>query len=431
LLEHCLFVQKKGIVKLTAKERKKIIEANKKMNCAALRTVGFAYKKTNNSAKKHTEKGFIFVGLVGIEDPPREEVCEAILVCQRAGIQVKMITGDHKETALAIAKEIKLQGSLIEGEQLENMTDEELSTIVQSTAIFARVKPEHKLRIVRALKLKGEIVAMTGDGVNDAPALKEAHIGIAMGKNGTDVSRSVADLVLKDDNFGTIVSAISEGRTIFSNIRKFVTYQLSCNLSELLILFIGVLVSPFLGWQIPILVALQLLFMNLVTDNLPAITLGFNQGSRDVMTEKPRKKTNILSKQLIALLIFTGCVLALFVLGVYYVAFNRLGVSSESARTIALVTLICLQIGSAFTFRSFRKGVLTRSPFVNPWLFFASVVSLLATGAVVYTPLLNIVFETVPLTLTGIFVAISAAVMFVILFDLLKCVNNKKRFFEL
>ncbi len=431
LLKHCKFMQtSKGVISLNDRERKKIFSENNKMTRNTLRTVGFAYKKTHGSATSHTEEGFIFVGIAGIEDPPRQEVRDAIRVCQRAGIQVKMITGDNKETALAIAKEIHLQGKSIEGEQLDNMTDEELSAIVQSTVLFARVKPEHKLRIVHALKLKGEIVAMTGDGVNDAPALKEAHIGIAMGKNGTDVSRSAADLVLQDDHFSTIVNAISEGRTIFSNIRKFVTYQLSCNLAELLILFVGVLVSPVLGWQIPLLVALQLLFMNLVTDNLPAITLGFNPGSKDSMQEKPRKKTSILSTHLIGLLIFTACVLAFFVLGAYYAAFNKLGMSSESARTIALVTLICLEIGSAFTFRSFRKGVFTRSPFVNPWLFCASVVSLLATGAVVYVPALNTVFETVPLTLTGILVAISAAVMFVILFDLLKYVNNKKRFFE-
>src|SRR3989339_641514 len=231
----------------------------------------------------------VFLGIAGLEDPPRPEVKEAIALCKTAGIKVKMITGDNPETARAIGLEIGLNGEVLTGAQIDALSDDELSKIVNDIVIFARVRPEHKLRIVHALKANSEIVTMTGDGVNDAPALKEAHIGVAMGKNGTDVSREASDLILKDDHFSTIVDAIKEGRTIFMNIQKFVSYQLSCNFAELSILFIGVLLSPFLGWQIPILLALQILFMNLVTDNLPAITLGLTPPSKNVMDDAPRK----------------------------------------------------------------------------------------------------------------------------------------------
>src|SRR3989338_4238572 len=367
LIKKCKFIQKnKTISKLSEAEKKKILELNKKMASHSLRTIAFAYKKVNTFAKDHVEEDLVFLGFVGMEDPAREGVKEAIGQCYRAGIKVKMITGDNKETALSIAQEIGLRGKIMEGRELDNLSDDELTKIISTITIFARVKPEHKLKIIKALKSNGEIVTMTGDGVNYAPALKEAHIGIAMGKNGTDVSRSVADLTLKDDNFSTIVSAISEGRTILKNIRKFATYNLSCNFAELSILFIGVLLSPFLGWQIPTLLALQILFMNLVTDNLPAITLGLNPSSNDSMMEPPRKNSEILNKKLFVLLLFTGSLLAVLVLASYFLVFNVLGETHEYSRTVALFSLICLEIVSAFNFRSFRRGVLTRGIFVNP-----------------------------------------------------------------
>ncbi len=436
LIKHCSFVEQEGkIFKLTEREQRKILKANSVMTSKSLRTLAFAYKKVGakNAAifsKADLEKDLVLIGLAGMEDPPREEVKEAVRQCKKAGIEVKMITGDHKETALAIAKEIGLRGKLIEGDELEKISDDELAKIIHSISIFARVKPEHKLRIVKALKFKGEIVTMTGDGVNDAPALKEAQIGVAMGKKGTDVSRSVADLTLKDDNFNTIVSAVREGRTIFKNIQKFVTYQLSCNFAELLILLIGVLLSPLLGWQVPLLLALQILFMNLVTDNLPAITLSFNPPSKDVMREKPRRNAELLNKKLMALLIFTGCLLMLFVLSSYYLAYNVLGNSLEYSRTVALFSLICLEIASAFNFRSFRKGVLTRSLFINPYLFYASIISLIATFAIVYSPL-NRIFETVPLKIDGLVIAILASLSLIIIFDILKFINNRHKFFDL
>lgn len=429
LLPKCKFVQEKDKkLPLDEKMRKEIIEANEQMTKNSYRSLVIAF--SGSSTAKITEEDLTFLGLVGMDDPPREGIKEALEDCYNAGINVKMVTGDHKDTALAIASEIGLQGEVLEGDDLDKMSDDELAKIVGKVGIFARVRPEHKLRIIKVLKQNGEIVTMTGDGVNDAPALKEAHIGVAMGRNGTDVSRSAADLTLKDDNFATIVEAIREGRTIFNNIRKFVSYQFSCNFTELLVLFLGVLLAPILGWQIPILLALQILFMNLVTDDLPAITLAFNKSSKDVMHEKPRQKTEILNRPLLALTVLAALVMAFFTLASFFLSFNIFGQSLEIARTTALLTLILLEIANAFNFRSFRRKVLTRSPFVNIYLFWASIISILATLAIIYTAL-NHIFETTPLGILNWLVSFLAAVCLVAIFDLLKEINNRKHLLRL
>ena len=431
LLKKCKYIQRNdGVFTLAERERKNILEANKEMTSDCLRTLAFAYKQVKTFSKDHFEEELIFLGLVGMEDPPREEVKESILLCMRAGIKVKMITGDNRETALAISKRIGLRGRVIEGEDLDKMTEIELSKIVSEIVIFARVKPEHKLMIVKALKMNGEIVTMTGDGVNDAPALKEAHIGVAMGKNGTDVSREVADLTLKDDNFATIVIAIREGRTIFKNIRKFVTYQLSCNYAELMILFIGVLLAPFFGWQIPLLLALQILFMNLVTDDLPAITLALTPSSQDIMEEKPRKKKEILNKSLIIWLAIAGTSMAIITLFVFFLSFNILHQSIDFARTTALLSLIGLEIANAYNFMSFRHKISFESLRVNKYLFYASIASIIATIAVIYTPL-NKVFGTVPVGVMGWIIGIVSAVVIILIFNLLKGLNEKNNFLKL
>ena len=431
LLAKCKRVQKEGgVFILTKRERDKILSINRDIALSSLRTIAVAYKRVNSFSKDHFEEDLVFLGLVGMEDPPREEVKESISICLRAGIKVKMITGDNKETALAISRRIGLQGRIIEGEDLDKLSEVELSKIVNEIVIFARVKPEHKLKIVKALKLNGEIVTMTGDGVNDAPALKEAHIGVAMGKNGTDVSREVADLTLKDDNFTTIVMAIKEGRTIFNNIRKFVSYQLSCNYAELMILFIGVLLAPFLGWQVPLLLALQILFMNLVTDDLPAITLALTPSSLDIMNEKPRKKKEILSKSLIIWLMTAGISMAFITLSVFFVSFNILHQSIDFARTTALLSLIGLEIANAYNFMSFRHKVSFESLRVNKYLFYASIASIIATIAVIYTPL-NKVFGTVPVGVMGWIIGIVSAVVIILIFNLLKGLNEKNNFLKL
>lgn len=418
-------IQDGEIKKLTEEKKREILDENEKMTKKALRTLAFGYKKQNG--KSYEEEDFIFLGIVGMEDPPRDEVREALAVCREAGIKVKMVTGDNRETAAAIASQIGLEGDSMDGDDMAKLSDSQLLKALSTTVVIARVKPEHKLRIVRVLKDGGEIVAMTGDGVNDAPALKEAHVGIAMGKSGTDVSRSVADLILKDDNFVTIVAAIKEGRTIFNNIRKFVTYQLSCNLSELIILFFGVMLAPLLGWFVPVITALQILFMNLVTDELPAITLGLNPTSKDIMKEKPRKKANIVGDGFIRIIILNGFVMAFITACVLYLVLNIFGYDQRLAQTTTLVTMIFLDIFSAYNFRSFRYGVLNRNPFVNKYLFLASVVSIFATVTVVYNPILQKYFETTPLEPIQWAIAIGAGFSIVIIFDILKFINNKTR----
>jgi len=431
LLSKCKFIKRyNGVFKLTAKEKETILKKNKQMTSQMLRTIALAYKTVKSFDKDHFEEDLIFLGLVGIQDPPREEAKEAIRDCISAGISVKMITGDNKETALAIANQIGIRGKVLEGADIDKMTLEELAAVVNGVAVFARVKPEHKLMIVKALKSNGEVVAMTGDGVNDSPALKEAHIGIAMGKNGTDVSRSVADLTLKDDNFATIVTAIREGRTIFKNIRKFVSYQLSCNYAELTILFIGVILAPFFGWQIPLLLALQILFMNLVTDDLPAITLALTPSSKDIMNEKPRKNQKILTKPFFIWLLIAGILMAGFTLLSYYIAFNKLGQTTIDARTTTLLILILLEIGGAYNFLSFRKEVYPSSFLANKYLFIASIISIIATIIIIYTPL-NSVFGTTPIGYADWIFSIIVALLLIIIFNILKRINNTKKFLEL
>jgi P-type Ca2+ transporter type 2C len=429
ILKKCNYILKNGkVLKITESDIKKIMVENNNMTKKALRTLAFAYKDKNFT---DLESDLIFLGFVGMEDPPREEVKETIVLCKKAGINVKMITGDNKETAIAISKEIGiLKGDVLEGFQIDELTDDELEKIISDVSVFARVRPEHKLRIVKALKKNGEIVTMTGDGVNDAPALKEAHVGVAMGITGTDVSRSVADLILKDDNFATIVEAIKEGRTIFANIRKFMTYQISCNLSQISIIFLGVLIASRFGWAIPLLLPLQILFMNIVTDNIPSIALGFNPPSNDIMNERPQKTKSIFTKNLIYLLVFSSILITFFTLLVYYITYNVLSLSYAHAATTALLTLIMLQVFGAFVFRSFRKGVFTRSLFVNKHLFFASLISIVATIVIIYTPL-NIAFDTIPINLIEWVVALGVGILFIFIFDVLKYINKYRKFWTI
>lgn len=416
-------------IEITQDVKDRIIQQNNLMTKSALRTIALAYRKEGSSFDSQ-EGNLVFIGFVGMEDPPRDEISEAISLCQLSGIRVKMITGDHVETAKAIAKQIGLQGEVLTGEEMDKLSDEDLTIGVRTISIFARVKPEDKLRIVKALKMNGAVVTMTGDGVNDAPALKEAHIGIAMGVSGTDVSRSAADITLKDDNFATIVSAIQEGRTVFNNIRKFVTYQLSCNLSDIVILFSGIVAAPFLGWYTPIISALQVLFMNIVTDNMPAITLGFNPTSKDIMLEKPRNNRSILTKDFIVLILINGCTMAAISFLIAYLSYNVFVFEPRIARTTILVSMIMMQIANAFNFRSFRYKVLNRGLLVNKYLFVASVLSFAATLFILYTPSFQEIFETTPLGLKSWIMAFCAGFLLVFIFDIFKDVNNKTGFWH-
>lgn len=425
ILDRCTKVQRAdGAFTLTNQHKEQLHELIQSLNAKSYRTLALAYAHPEKLDKTHGEENLVFLGLVALEDPPREEVVHALRECTRGGIRVKMITGDNKDTALSIAQQVGLGNTVLTGQELDALSDDELAYRVLDVSIFARVRPEHKLRIVNALKNKGEIVTMTGDGVNDAPALKAAHIGVAMGKSGTDVSRSVADITLKDDNFSTIVSAVREGRTIFNNMRKFITYQLSGNYAQVIILFLGIAI----GLPLP-LVAIQILFMNMVTDDLPAITLGLNPSSDDVMDRKPRRKAPLVNREMVGMLLVAGTIMGFGTLGVFYYSIHAMGSALALARTTALVTLIAFMIGNAFNFRSFRKPVLGRSVFVNRALVWASLASFAAVALIMYTPL-NTFFETVPLPAEAWVLAMVPAFLILIVFDVLKHVNEKYHFWK-
>ncbi len=420
LLQRCVSLQQgNAAVPLTDRMREELLDVNAQLNSKALRTIALAYKPAGSTHHREMDDSLVFLALVAMEDPPREEVKHSIELCRTGGIQVKMITGDHKETALAIAKEIGLDSQVLEGSQIDAMTDEELSKVAGEISIFARVKPEHKLRIVRALKKNGEIVTMTGDGINDAPALKEAHIGVAMGKNGTDVSRASADLVIKDDNFSTIVDAIKEGRTIFLNIQKFSSYQISINIAQIGLVFFSVL----LGLPLP-LVAIQILLMNIFSDEITAIALAFNPYAKDIMNMKPRKKSMLINKAIFSMMLMAAAVMIAGALGFFIYLYNYLGLDTATARTAVFVTMMFFAITNAFNFRSFRKPVHRRNPLANKYLVYSSLLSFLVTFLIIYTPL-NTVFEMVPLSAHYWFLAFSISMLLVVIFDIIKLMNMK------
>lgn len=296
VIEKCTHILENGVVKpLTSQKKRQVASYIEAMSNRALRCIASAYKETGLTRGEDLEKDLIFIGVAGSIDPPRVEVRDAVLKCKLAGIQPVMITGDHKNTALAIAKSINIcntDDQAITGEEIEKISDEELRKKIKNIRVFARVSPHHKLRIVKAFKKENNIVAMTGDGVNDAPAIKEADIGIAMGISGTDVTKEAASMVLMDDNFATIVSAVEEGRIIYDNIRKFIRYLLSCNLGEVLTMFLAsifYLPNP--------LTPIQILFVNLATDGLPAIALGVDPPDKDIMMQQPREKEKVFLQE--------------------------------------------------------------------------------------------------------------------------------------
>jgi Ca2+-transporting ATPase len=384
--------------------RRRILEANDKMAAQALRVLAVAYKVVRNIPSElsveDVETDLIFVGLLGMIDPPRTEVKDSIAVARKAGIRTVMITGDYAKTARAIAESIGLlkPGHKVHtGADIDQMTELELCEEIRDTDVFARVSPEHKVRIVRALRTNNEIVAMTGDGVNDAPALKQADIGVAMGITGTDVAKETADMVLTDDNYKSIVSAIEQGRIIYSNIRKFVFYLLSCNLAEIAIIFLAIL------FKLPSpLNPIQLLWLNLVTDGAPALALGTEKGDPDIMNQPPRPTDEPIINKLMGLGIsvqtvaITAVTLGAYLLGLklWPTSHNEL---NETAATMAFITLSFSELLRAFTARSERYPLFKIGVFKNKnmnWAVLASSVLLLA---VLYVPFLQPIFSTVPL----------------------------------
>ena len=409
-----------GVVPLTEVRRAAILKQNTAWAQEALRVLGFAYKIHEGEHVRQAEDDMIFVGLMGMIDPPRPEVKEAIEVCHKAGISVVMITGDHRDTATAIADELRLRLSddtVLTGAEIEKMSDDELFEAAASTSVYARVSPEHKVRIVESLRRAGRTVSMTGDGVNDAPALKRADIGVAMGITGTDVAKGAADMVLTDDNFGTIVSAVEEGRVIYANIRKVVGFLLSCNMGEILVIF---LVNMLFGPAFTPLFPVQLLWLNLVTDSFPALALGRERAEDGIMLLPPRRREDkILDPPMIwsivsqAVSIFIAVFIAFNIGRFLYPDLNLEGVAVNSfsfmpeagtvpswgAHTYAFITLILSEILRVFSARSETHSVFSLGFFSNKTLNKAVLLSLALTLMVVYVPFIDQYFKTIPLLL--------------------------------
>jgi len=361
----------------------------------ALRVLGVAYADVT-SLSKSNEENLTFAGLIGIMDPPRPEVKDAVRTCKKAGIKPVMITGDHIETAIAVAKEIGIMGKndkAITGLELDSISDAELTKNIYSYAVFARVTPKHKVRIVEAFQNTGAVVAMTGDGVNDAPALQKADIGCAMGITGTDVAKGASDMILTDDNFATIVEAVKHGRGIFDNIKKSVHFLLSSNIGEILTIFTSML----LGWQTP-LIAIQLLWVNLVTDSLPAIALGVDSNDKDIMERKPVDKKKSLFADGLGLTIFLeGIMIGMLAL----IAFACGNIKYDSlivGRTMAFCVLSLSQLVHSFNMRS-EHSVFKIGIFGNKFIVLSFIICSIMQIAVVMTPALSALFKVTPLTI--------------------------------
>ncbi len=402
LLEDCGTIEKNNQPsQLTNSDREEILKMNSQLADSAMRVLAVAYKVLDFdelSRVESIEKNLTFAGLIAMIDPPRQEVKRAIEECKLSGIKTVMITGDHKNTAAAIARELGFfdEDSLaLTGEELDKLSDEELYKEVERIPVYARVSPEHKLRIVRAWRKHNEIVAMTGDGVNDAPAVKEADIGVAMGITGTDVTKEVSDMVITDDNFASIVAAVEEGRGIYDNIKKFIHYLLSCNIGEILVMF----VSSLAGLPIPLL-PVQILWINLVTDGLPALALGVDPIDPDIMKRRPRPTNQaVVTKPQAFLMLAQGAFIAFCsLLAFCFVIFiEKEGISR--ARTAAFTVLTCSQLFHSFNCRSMSESLFKIGLLTNKKLLGATFISFLLQMLVVYTPILQKIFKTEPLAL--------------------------------
>jgi Ca2+-transporting ATPase len=405
------------ISKLIESDRARILSVNEVMARQALRNLGFAFRELPESVNAYDEKiekDFIFVGIVGMIDPPREEVKDAIQTCKKAGINVVMVTGDHRLTAVAVAKELNLlgeneeQGKVLTGAELEKLGDEQFNDIVERVVIYARVSPEHKVRIIEAWKAKGHIVAMTGDGVNDSPALRMSDIGISMGVTGTEVAKEASDIVLTDDNFASIVKAAREGREIYDNIKKYLTYLMRCNIMEILVMFIAVVSVPYLakiyapgapaeviGSATIALTAAQLLWVNLTTDGLPAIALGIDPGDPDIMERKPRDPNESIFTRDVKLYLSLVPILmtALLLFGYFFYRPWESSTQLTEARTQLLTAMIIMELANAISARSLKYPVWKVGVFKNKFLWYAVLSSFFLQLIVLYTPGLNSAFS--------------------------------------
>ena len=384
-----------GVRDITYEDKQNIINANKQLSQSGLRVLAFAYKEFANPEQLslEDENNYTFIGLISMIDPPREESAAAVRDCITAGIKPVMITGDHKITASAIAKQIGILrdgDKAIEGVELDKMSDEELKENVEHIAVYARVSPEHKIRIVRAFQEKDEIVAMTGDGVNDAPALKQADIGIAMGITGTEVSKDAASVILTDDNFATIVKSVANGRNIYKNIKNSIKFLLSGNTSGIL----SVLYASIMALPMPFH-AVHLLFINLLTDSLPAIAIGMEKSKKDLLKDKPRaRNSSILSKDFIYEILLEGIVITIFTLAAFYIGLKT---NNNVASTMAFATLCLARLFHGFNCRG-DKSIFSIGLFTNKFSWMAFATGLILLNLVLFVPFLRRLFEVATLT---------------------------------
>ena len=414
-----------GVRRLSDEERKKIILVNKQLSEQGLRILAFAYKELQDREEitKEDENDYVFTGLISMIDPPRLESKDAVYKCIMAGIKPVMITGDNKVTAVAIAKEIGIMSKddiAIEGLEIDKLNDEQLKDKVKNIAVYARVSPEHKIRIVRAWQALGEIVAMTGDGVNDAPALKQADIGVAMGITGTEVSKDAASVILTDDNFSTIVKAVENGRNIYNNIKNSIKFLLSGNLSAI----IAVLYSAIINLPMPF-AAVHLLFINLLTDSMPAIAIGMEKSNGNLLREKPRgRNESILNKELLKIVAFEGIIISIFTIISFYGGNPHL--NPKAASTMAFSTLCLARLFHGFNCRGnksiFKLGITT-----NIYTIFAFCIGVLLLSIVLFMPPLKQVFNVVSLSDNQYLLLIFCAIMPTVIIQLLKIIVFYKK----
>ena len=433
LLNDCVSVEENSSVRaISDGDREKILNVNNDLANSAMRVLAVAYKEVSPLEKIEAdtiENNLIFAGLVAMIDPAREEVRRAMEECETAGIKTVMITGDHKNTAVAIAKDLGFfkEGSMaLTGEELDKLSEDEFRNKIEKIPVYARVSPENKLRIVRAWRARHEVVAMTGDGVNDAPAVKEADIGVAMGITGTDVTKEVSDMVITDDNFASIVAAIEEGRGIYENIKKFIHYLLSCNAGEILVMFISSLV----GLPAPLL-PIHILWVNLVTDGLPALALGVDPVEPNIMTKMPRPTNEpVVTKQRAILMLTQGAFIAFCsLLGFMLVLFvEKEGIGR--ARTAAFIVLACSQLFHSFNCRNMTESLFKIGIFTNKKLILANFISFFLLMAVVYVPFFQKVFKTEPLGVFDWVLVIVISSFSLWAMEIIKAINKKSKFLK-
>ena len=413
---------------ITDKDIQMILDQNEVYSKQAYRVLGFAYRETDTPKSMDLEQDLIFVGMVAMIDPPREEAKDAIAKCHHAGIRVMMITGDHLTTAKAIATELNIlkEGGLaLSGEDTKNMTDEEFEEAILKCDVFARSTPSDKIRIVEVLQKNGEVVAMTGDGVNDSPALKQAEIGVAMGITGTEVSKEASNMILTDDNFASIVSAVEEGRTIYSNIRKFTVFLVSCNIGEILLILVSMIFGSFFGNLLP-LMAIHLLWINLMTDSFPAFALGMEKAEDNIMDQKPRDtKEKLLNKETLIKVTIQGTGLMIagltaFKLGLHVIP----GASVTQAITMAFLTVVFGELFRAFSARSEVKFMFQYNPLSNKFLNYSVFISVGLVLLLIYVPFTAKIFSLEALTFVELLIAMALGFVPMLFAELTKVVNK-------